>query len=73
MRIRYVFTPVEAADTEDTAFFSWSADGENWTELPYTLRMTFTLDYFTGYRSALYCFGAGGGTADFDQFRQYTY
>lgn len=73
LRIRYVFTPREADERPDSAFFSWSADGENWTELPYTLRMTFTLDYFTGYRSALYCFGAGGGTADFDQFRQYTY
>lgn len=73
LRIRYVFTPRETEECPDSAFFSWSADGENWTELPYTLRMTFTLDYFTGYRSALYCFGAGGGTADFDQFRQYTY
>lgn len=73
LRIRYVFTPVDAEDSEDTASFAWSADGEQWHELPYTLRMVFTLDYFTGYRSALYCFGSGRGTADFDCFHQQTY
>lgn len=71
LRIRYVFTPQDDGEVEDTAFFSWSADGKNWTEVPYCLKMRYTLDYFTGYRSALYCFGTGGGHADFDYFHQH--
>ena len=72
LRIRYVFTPVEPSDKADTAFLSYSTDGENWTEIPFSLSMKYTLDYFTGYRSALYCFGPGG-YADFDYFRQQVY
>ncbi len=72
LRIRYVFTPVEASDEADTAFLGWSSDGENWTEIDYRLRMQFTLDYFTGYRSALYVLGPAGH-ADFDCFRQRVY
>jgi len=76
LRIRYVFTPQED-DTcsPDTAFLSYSLDGEEWTELDYSLQMRYTLDYFTGYRSALYCFSTlgEGGYADFDYFRQRVY
>ena len=72
LRIRYVFTPVDEGDTTDTAFLAWSADGESWTEPDYRLQMRFTLDYFTGYRSALYCMGPDGH-ADFDYFRQWLY
>ena len=34
----------------------------------YSLKMRFTLDYFTGYRTGLYCYSTGGdgGYADFD-------
>ena len=75
LRIRYVFTPQEAGETEDTAFFSYSFDGAAWTEFPYALEMKYTLDYFTGYRSALYNFatvpsGPSVGFADFDYFHQ---
>ncbi len=77
LRIRYVFTPVDKGDVPDTAFFSWSADGENWTHLNYALEMRFSLDYFTGYRTGLYCFnsfGSGeGGAAYFDWFHQQPY
>ncbi len=75
LRIRYVFTPQDEGEGPDTAFFSWSFDGENWTEADYALHMRFTLDYFTGYRSALYNFNTlgEGGIADFDWFHQRTY
>ena len=75
LRIRYVFTPQEEGDEADTAFFGYSPDGAVWTEFPEPLRMRYTLDYFTGYRSALYNFATleAGGTADFDWFRQRVY
>lgn len=75
LRIRYVFTPQEYGETSDTAFFGWTVDGENWTEPDYCLQMRYTLDYFTGYRSALYCFNTegDGGAADFDYFHQAVY
>jgi len=41
-------------------------------ELDYTLSMKYTLDYFTGYRSALYCMGPSGSAA-FDYFHQWVY
>lgn len=75
LRIRYVFTPVDKDDVADTAFFSYSTDGENWTHLNYALEMRFTLDYFTGYRTGLYCFNTQGegGAAYFDWFHQQVY
>ena len=75
LRINYVFTPQEEGDEADTATFSVSFDGEHWDEFPYTLHMRFTLDYFTGYRSALYNYATleEGGIADFDWFHQRVY
>ena len=75
MRINYVFTPQEEGEDPDTATFSWSTDGENWMTADYKLRMRFTLDYFTGYRSALYNYATldEGGIADFDYFHQKVY
>lgn len=70
LKIRYVFTPVEEGEKADTAFLSYSEDGIAWTNVDYTLAMRYTLDYFTGYRSGLYSFGSGGGTAAFDWFHQ---
>ena len=70
LKIRYVFTPVEEGQKADTAFLSYSEDGIHWTAVDYMLEMRYTLDYFTGYRSGLYCFGPGGGTARFDWFHQ---
>jgi beta-xylosidase len=70
--IRYVFTPQYEGEEADTAFFSWSFDGNQWIEADYALHMRFTLDYFTGYRSALYNYATleEGGVADFDWFHQ---
>jgi len=65
LRIRYDFD-------QDLAWLAYSWDGAAWTELPEPLQMRYTLDYFTGYRSALYCYATRelGGHADFDWFRQ---
>ena len=75
MRINYVFTPQEEGEEADTATFSWSTDGKSWMIADYKLRMRFTLDYFTGYRSALYNYATleEGGVADFDWFHQRVY
>ena len=74
LRIDYCFTPAEGSEDEaDTARVSYSFDGENWTSIDdYSLKMRFTLDYFTGYRTALYCYSVSdnGGYADFDYFHQ---
>ena len=65
LRIRYDFD-------QDLAWLGYSWDGEAWTELEEPLQMRFSLDYFTGYRSALYCYATKtlGGHADFDWFHQ---
>lgn len=76
LRMRYVFTPqADDACGNDMAFMSWSLDGENWNEIEKGFQMKFTLDLFTGYRSALYNYATAeiGGYADFDWFHQYTY
>jgi len=56
----------------DICLMSWSLDGLDWTMVDYGLQMRYTLDFFTGYRSALYCYASSepGGYADFDYFRQ---
>lgn len=65
LRINYDFS-------DDTAAMSFSYDGENWNSIDHSLKMRYTLDFFTGYRTALYCYstGAPGGCADFDWFHQ---
>ena len=57
---------------DDLAYMACSLDGEEWYALEYTLEMRYTLDYFIGYRSALYCYSNSGegGYADFDYFHQ---
>ena len=56
----------------DEARMAYSLDGEEWFALEYMLEMKYTTDFFTGYRSALYCYStsAPGGHADFDYFHQ---
>lgn len=75
LKVRYVFTAVEEGETSDEAFLSYSLDGQNWTELEQPLKMSFALDFFTGYRSALYCYATieTGGKASFDYFHQEAY
>ena len=65
LRVRYDFD-------KDQAWLGYSWDGAAWTELDTPLQMRFSLDYFTGYRSALFCYATRtlGGHADFDWFHQ---
>lgn len=74
LRLDYMFTPSEGEDREaDTLKALWSTDGQNWADCDgVTLKMRYTLDFFTGYRSALYCYSTSeaGGWADFDYFHQ---
>ncbi len=69
--IRYVFTPDEG-ERPDQAFMSYSLDGKNWNQVDAALQMSFSLDFFTGYRTGLYSFATkqAGGYADFDYFHQ---
>lgn len=77
--IRYIFTPDTASgdvrEEADKAYLAISFDGTTWTQAPYCLEMRYTLDFFTGYRSALYCYSTSetGGYADFDYFHQWIY
>jgi len=75
LKIRYVFTPQEEGERADQAFMSYSLDGKNWTDVDAALQMSFSLDYFTGYRTGLYsfCTAQPGGYADFDYFHQAVY
>lgn len=41
---------------EDIATFSYSYGGDIWMGPDYTLQMRYTLDFFTGYRTALYSY-----------------
>lgn len=54
----------------DQANFYYSFDGSNWTKIGDTLRMSYDLTLFTGYRSAIYSYGTKntGGYADIDYF-----
>ena len=57
----------------DTAKMSYSLDGNSWTVTDYELRMRFTLDYFVGYRPAIYCYTTAdtpGGKLAVDWFHQ---
>ncbi len=76
LRINYVFTP-QADDTcgPDKAMMSYSLDGKKWTDIDYQLQMRFTLDFFIGYKAALFNYSTKtvGGHADFDYFHQWVY
>jgi hypothetical protein len=55
----------------DEARFFYSLDGKSWTAIGTSLRMTYTLPHFMGYRFALFNFATRtpGGLVDFDSFR----
>jgi hypothetical protein len=54
---------------------SYSTDGKRWVDVDNQLQMRFTLDFFIGYKAALYNYPTKqtGGHADFDYFHQWTY
>lgn len=55
----------------DQATFYYSLNGTNWTSIGSTLRMTYDLKHFMGYRFALFNYGTQqtGGFVDFDYYR----
>jgi beta-xylosidase len=58
-------------DRADTVRFFYSIDGKSWTSIGSTLRMSYTLPHFMGYRFGLfnYATNEAGGFTDFDFFR----
>lgn len=57
---------------QDLAQFSWSADGEHFTDIGEPVRLPYQLKTFQGTRYALFAYnaeGRDGGHADFDDFR----
>lgn len=55
----------------DQAKFYYSLNGTSWTQIGNTLRMTYDLKHFMGYRFALFNYAtqATGGYVDFDYYR----
>lgn len=55
----------------DQAKFYYSLDGSSWTVIGSTLRMTYDLKHFMGYRFALFNYASqsSGGYVDFDYYR----
>lgn len=55
----------------DQAKFYYSLDGNSWTSIGSTLRMTYDLKHFMGYRFALFNYAtqSTGGYVDFDYYR----
>lgn len=73
LKIEYNFSTVDEdgnITTEDKAKFYYSLDGNNWEKLSKGFSMTYDLDLFTGYRTALYYYSTKnpGGHADFDYY-----
>ncbi len=72
LKIKFHFNsgPIQKLILTDTAYFYYSYDGRQWTELDYKLPMRYTLDHFMGYRAALFCYATRqtGGYADFDYY-----
>lgn len=62
---------VDFRDAVDRASFAYSLDGAAWTPIGDDLAMEYSLDHFTGYRFAIFCYATAetGGHVDVDWFR----
>lgn len=62
---------VDFRDAADRATFACSLDGAAWTPIGDALAMEYSLDHFTGYRFAIFCYATAqtGGFVDVDWFR----
>lgn len=69
--IIYLKTECDFTDKKDIAHFFYSTDGKQWAAIGTTLKMSYTLPHFMGYRFGLFNYStkAAGGHADFDYFR----
>lgn len=67
----YFKAECDFTDKKDVADFYYSLDGKKWISIGTTLRMTYTLPHFMGYRFGLFNYATKytGGYADFDFFR----
>ena len=67
----YLKIDMDFRNQTDQAKFYYSLDGSNWTVIGSTLRMTYDLKHFMGYRFALFNFASQsvGGYVDFDYYR----
>ena len=67
----YLKAHTDFRNLKDTAYFSYSVDGEAWHPIGAPLTMTYTLPHFMGYRFGLFGFATKtpGGHVDFDYFR----
>ena len=67
-----IFLRVTGNFDEDTAWFSYSVDGESFTNIGDSVLMPYQLKTFQGTRYALFAYnseGKQGGYADFDNFQ----
>jgi len=69
-RIVYLKASCDFREMKDTAQFYYSLDGKVWTSIGTTLKMSYTLPHFMGYRFGLFNYATKeiGGIADFDFF-----
>lgn len=67
----YLRIDMDFRNQTDQARFYFSLDGSNWRAIGNTLRMTYDLSHFMGYRFALFNYGtqSTGGYVDFDYYR----
>lgn len=67
----YLRADVDFRDAADRAELSYSLDGATWTRIGDGLHMEYSLDHFTGYRYAIFCYATArtGGHVDVDWFR----
>ncbi|WP_290790016.1 glycoside hydrolase 43 family protein [Flavihumibacter sp. UBA7668] len=67
----YLKTDCDFREQTDTAHFYFSLDGKNWQPIGGTLKMSYTIPHFMGYRFGLFNYTTKetGGYADFDYFR----
>jgi len=72
-KIIYLKIDCDFANRIDTANFSYSFDGKWWTPIGGSLKMSYTLPHFMGYRFALFNYSGkiAGGYVDFDYFHIY--
>jgi len=69
-RIVYLKASCDFREMKDTAQFYYSLDGKVWTAIGTTLKMSYTLPHFMGYRFGLFNYATKeiGGITDFDFF-----
>ncbi|MFX0557236.1 glycoside hydrolase 43 family protein [Maribacter sp. CXY002] len=67
----YLKASCDFTDKIDIAQFYYSLDGKNWRSIGTTLKMSYTLPHFMGYRFGLFNYATAqtGGYVDFDYFR----